>query len=327
MIRYQLIQANGQWCFTNESELENFVWDNLQTTLGLTPIKRQFSLRGQFIDILAMDEEQNPVIIELKNIEDRHIIQQLTRYFDLVSSSNESLPEFPKLGKIRLIGILPNIHPFNELDCKHHKLKFELFEFSILLENEIFYWHLQALNRKIPIPAWTKKEDLAIEPPSQSLIKLISKNCQENKVANLLRIRELLLSSDSRMKEIQERGVLIYGNAKSKACAELHLKSKRGSGGLLLLKLPDHTCFSKERLRLFIVPNDGTKFTNIYWVGSMNFGGGLSFEQMMTWLFRIAESGNTEAQVAYDHYQEVIASGKTLESLIKVAITYWQERL
>ena len=59
----------------------------------------------------------------------------------------------------------------------------------------------------------------------------------------------------------------------------------------------------------------------------MNFGGGLSFEQMVQWLGSIAESGNTEAQVAYSCYQEVIASGKTLESLIKVAITYWQERL
>lgn len=327
MIRYQLIQANGQWCFVNESELENFVWENLQTALGLTPIKRQFSLGGQFIDILAVDEEQNLAIIELKNTEDRHIIQQLTRYFDLISSSNESLLEFPKLERIRLIGILPNIHPFNELDCKYHKLKFELLEFSISLENSTFYWHLQALNRKVPIPAWTRKEDLVIEPPSQSLIKLINKNCQENNIANLLHIRELLLSSDSRMKEIQERGVLMYGNTKSKICAELHIKSRRGSGGLLLLKLPDDTCFSKDRLRLFIVFEDGENFTNIYWVGTMNFSGGLSFEQMVQWLGRIAESGNAEAQVAYSRYQEVLAAGKTLKSLIQVAITYWQERL
>ena len=327
MIRYQLIQANEQWCFVNESELENFVWENLQTALGLTPIKRQFSLGGQFVDILAVDEEQNLTIIELKNTEDRHIIQQLTRYFDLIVSSDEVLPEFSRAKRIRLIGILPSIHPFNELDCKYHRLQFELLEFSIVAENETFYWNLEALDKKISIAAWTKKEELAIEPPSQSLIKLMNKNCQENNIAKLLHIRELLLSSDPRMKEIQEKGVLMYGNTKSKVCAELHIKSKRGFGGLLLLKLPDHTCFSKDRLRLFIVSKDGTKFTNIYWVGTMNFGGGLSFEQMVTWLGSIAESGNTEAQVAYDRYQEVIASGKTLESLIKVAITYWQERL
>jgi hypothetical protein len=329
MIRYQLIQANGQWCFVNESELENFVWENLQTALGLTPIKRQFSLGGQFIDILAVDEEQNLAIVELKNIEDRHVVQQLTRYFDLVVNSNDSLSEFSKFKKVRLIGILPSVHPFNELDCKYHRLQFELLEFSVLLENENFYWNLKALDKKIPIAAWTKKEELTIEPPSQTLIKLMNKNCPENSIANLLYIREFLLLSDPRMKEIQERGVLMYGNTKSKICAELHIKSKRGSGGLLLLKLPDKNCFSKDRLRLFLVflEEDKTKFTNIYWVGTMNFNGGLSFEQMVQWLGSIAESGNVEAQIAYSRYQEVIAAGKTLKSLIQVAITYWQERL
>jgi len=327
MIRYQLIQANGQWCFVNESELENFVWENLQTALGLTPIKRQFSLGGQFIDILAVDEERNLAIIELKNTEDRHIIQQLTRYYDLIISADEVLPEFSGDKKIRLIGILPNIHPFNELDCKYHRLEFELLEFSIIAENEKFYWNLEALDKKILIAAWTKETELTIEPPSQSLIKLMNKNCQENKISQLLKIREFLLLFDPRMKEIQEKGSLMYGNTKSKVCAELHIKSRRGSGGLLLLKLPDHTCFSRDRLRLFIVFEDGTKFTNIYWVGTMNFSGGLSFEQMVQWLGDIAESGNTEAQVAYNRYQEVIAAGKTLKSLIQVAITYWQERL
>ncbi|TAD80175.1 MAG: DUF91 domain-containing protein [Oscillatoriales cyanobacterium] len=327
MIRYQLIQANGQWCFVNESELENFVWDNLQIALGLTPIKRQFSLEGQFIDILAMDEEQNLAIVELKNIEDRHIVQQLTRYFDLVVNSNDSPFELPKFKKVRLIGILPSVHLFSKLDCKYHRLEFELLEFSVLVEDENFYWNLEALNKKIPIVAWTKKEELAVEPPSQSLIRLINKNCQENKIASLLHIRDFLLSSDPRMKEIQERGILMYGNTKSRICVELHIKSKRGSGGLLLLKLPDYTCFSKDRLRLFIVSEDGTKFTNIYWIGTMNFNGGLSFEQMVEWLGNIAESRNAEAQIAYSRYQEVIASGKTLKSLIQVAITYWQERL
>ena len=207
MIRYQLIQANGQWRFVNESELENFVWDNLQTALGLTPLKRQFSLGGQFIDILAVDEEQNLAVVDLKNTEDRHIVKQLTRYFDLIVSSNELFPEFPNPKRIRLIGILPNIHPLHELDCKYHNLEFELLEFFVFLENETFFWNLKALDKKVSIPAWTKKEELIIEPPSQSLIKLINKYCREDNISNLLYVRELLLSSDPRMKEIQERGL------------------------------------------------------------------------------------------------------------------------
>lgn len=330
MIRYQLIQANGQWCFVNESELENFVWENLQTALGLTPIKRQFSLGGQFIDILAVDEEQNLVILELKNTEDRHIIQQLTRYYDLIISSDEVLPEFSRDKRIRLIGILPSIHPFNELDCKYHKLDFELYSFSVSTSEQLFYWQLNQLNIKSEIPAWTKIEDLAIEPPSRDFLKLMHKFCGSNTIDHLLKIREMILSSDSRLKEIQERGIFRYGSAKSKACAEIHIKSRKFSGGCLLLKLPDATYPSQQKLRLFYVSRsqDYSSFDGIAWMGSQWFDpSARSFEVMVQILGDIAQSGNPNAQVAYERYQAVIADGKTVEALIKMAVLYWKERL
>lgn len=330
MISYQLTQIESWWCFASEAELEDFVWANLQSIFGLSPLKRQFSIAGQFIDILATDQNQNLTIIELKNTEDRHIIQQLTRYFELISSSHDIDLNSTKNSKVRLIGIMPSIHHINKLDCKYHKLDFELYNFSISTCEQVFYWQLNQLDVKIEIPVWTKTEDLPIKPPSRDFLKLIHKFCRSNSIDHILKIREMILSSDSRLKEIQERGIFRYGSAKNKACAEIHIKSRKFSGGCLLLKLPDTTYPSQQKLRLFYISHsqDYSQFDGIAWMGSQSFDpSARSFEVMVQILGDIAQSGNPNAQVAYDRYQAVIADGKTVEALIKMATLYWKERL
>lgn len=66
------------WGFANEAALEDFVWTNLKSLFNLTPLKRQFFVRGEVCDILAVDDNRQLVVLELKNIEDRYIVQQLT---------------------------------------------------------------------------------------------------------------------------------------------------------------------------------------------------------------------------------------------------------
>lgn len=70
------------WEFVNEAALEDFVWDNLKPLLNLTPLKRQYFVKGEICDILAVDDNRQLVVLELKNTEDRYIVQQLTRYYD-----------------------------------------------------------------------------------------------------------------------------------------------------------------------------------------------------------------------------------------------------
>jgi len=65
--------------FASEAALEDFVWDNLQHLFGLTPIARQHPAKGEFCDIIAVDSAKRLSILELKNTEDRYIVQQLTR--------------------------------------------------------------------------------------------------------------------------------------------------------------------------------------------------------------------------------------------------------
>jgi RecB family endonuclease NucS len=61
------------WEFASEAALEDFVWDNLIQLLGLTPLKRQYPELGEYCDILAVDNQKQLTIIELKNIEDRYV--------------------------------------------------------------------------------------------------------------------------------------------------------------------------------------------------------------------------------------------------------------
>ena len=71
------------WEFANEEALEDFVEVHLQSLLSLTVIKRQFTVNEQRCDIIAVDENKRLVVLELKNGEDRYVVQQLTRYYDV----------------------------------------------------------------------------------------------------------------------------------------------------------------------------------------------------------------------------------------------------
>ncbi|MEH2310443.1 MAG: endonuclease NucS domain-containing protein [Nostoc sp.] len=77
-----LIKRGNSWKFATEADLEDFVWANLKELFGLIPLKRQYYIKGQICDVLALRENKQLVVLELKNAEDRYIVQQLTRYYD-----------------------------------------------------------------------------------------------------------------------------------------------------------------------------------------------------------------------------------------------------
>jgi len=43
--------------------------------------RRQHYINGNYCNILALGEQRNLVIIELKNDDDRYVVQQITRYY------------------------------------------------------------------------------------------------------------------------------------------------------------------------------------------------------------------------------------------------------
>ena len=122
-----LIKTGNSWKFATEADLEDFVWANLKELFGLIPLKRQYYVKGQICDILALRENKQLVVLELKNAEDRYIVQQLTRYYDALQEVKPLEDEIDYQQPISLIAIKPNFHRDNFIDKKYHHLSIDFF--------------------------------------------------------------------------------------------------------------------------------------------------------------------------------------------------------
>ncbi len=222
------------WTFEEERILEDFVWESLESDLDLLPIKRQFGINGEYCDILAKTKNDQLVVLELKNTEDRYIIHQLTRYYHGLRMGKPFQDSIDYTQPIRLIAIAPDFHKHNFIDRRYNLLQFEFIRFSILNQIDDFYLHLHLEGRKEltiqkPIPfisnrldGLSSKSKINIELPSRMLINtldtvsLLAKN-------EILRLREKMLGSEKRIKEIKDGRSIFYGRGKTKPCCQLKL--------------------------------------------------------------------------------------------------------
>jgi RecB family endonuclease NucS len=239
-----LQKTDEGWKFIDESELENFVWENLEEIFALKPLKRQLNIKGEICDIIGISENNQLAIIELKNTEDRYIINQLTRYYDNLVEEQPFKEQVDYDQEIRLLAICPNFHRHNLIDVKHSRLKFELFTFSILCkENEEFYFSLcQKFNQsevklcKINYQAvnlQNQQNDNIPEAPRLLLDWLGA--LTETELDNLKQIRQQILSFDDRIEEIIVNKSIVnksivyasrYGKDKLRQCAEFSFDKK-----------------------------------------------------------------------------------------------------
>lgn len=227
------LRKNGKgWEFANEAALEDFVWLNLSQLFRLTALKRQYSVDGQFCDILALGESQELVVLELKNAEDRYVVQQLTRYYHALCEAKAFSEQINYEKPVRLIAVAPIFHRDNFTDRKYHHLSIEFWQFAVLAESEKFYLQLKDVDTeqitKLEIPFQEKETNDDIPEPPRAFLKLLL-NCNELEKQEILNIRRKILSFDRRMQEIYSLGSVKYGNQKGKTtklCAELCLDSK-----------------------------------------------------------------------------------------------------
>ncbi|MBE8969632.1 DUF91 domain-containing protein [Nostocales cyanobacterium LEGE 12452] len=227
-----LIKTGNSWKFATEADLEDFVWANLKELFGLIPLKRQYYVNGQICDILALRENKQLVVLELKNAEDRYIVQQLTRYYDALQEVKPLEDEIDYQQHITLIAIKPNFHRDNFIDKKYHHLSIDFFEFTILSEEFNYYLQIKNLGNekvsKIEIPHQNRQRNEDIPPPSRGLINRLAK-CSSEQQEGIWKIRQKVLSFDKRMEEISSGVSFKYGNGNSqtsKFCAEFYFDSK-----------------------------------------------------------------------------------------------------
>lgn len=262
---YQLIKHNDAWNFANEAALENFVWDNLQSIFDLTPLKRQFYISGNICDILAISSDKQLVVIELKNAEDRYVIQQLTRYYHALFNTKPFSDKINYNQPVILKALSPVFHQDNLIDCKYSKLSFDLFQFSIqgdltpkfiakkLTKNKIY---------KFDIPfALNQTEVLDISRPSQAFINASSRSEKYN-TDLILKIREHILAFDSRIQEFKlAQNIFAFGKGKTNFCIDFMSKKVGNHHHLYLcLRLPisfgEKYKFSRVMLDRKVLRND-----------------------------------------------------------------------
>ena len=227
-----LKKTGSGWEFATEAALEDFVWANLPQLFGLTPLKRQYTVKGQFCDILGLDENRQLTVLELKNLEDRYIVQQLTRYYDALGEEKPFAEEVDCDRTIRLIAVTPSFHRDNYTDRKYCHLDIQFLQFQVLVEGEKFYFQLKDVDNdkvwQFEIPYQERESNDNIPPPPKALQKILSKSdiIQQE---GILKFRHKILSFDRRMAEIAVAGSIKYGNVagkNNKFCAELCSDSK-----------------------------------------------------------------------------------------------------
>jgi hypothetical protein len=249
------------WQFDTEFSLEEFLWVSLEPLFGLKPLARQYSTEGQICDILATSSDRQLVVLELKNVEDRYVVPQLTRYYASLRKEQPFADQIDYSLPIRLIAIAPIFHVHNYVDREYSRLNFEFWTFKVdgLEVPQIF--HLKGLDAevscstKIPTIFHSSLQKVVedaevsttsirvIGRPPKSLRGLLEKLDVE-KQEYLLAIRRRILEFDERMAEVGLSIRTQYGFKKgnkgipnNRVCAEI-LKSRIWPHPVLHLMLP-----------------------------------------------------------------------------------------
>ncbi|MEL6556246.1 MAG: recombinase RecB [Cyanobacteria bacterium J06621_11] len=247
-----LRKTSQGWEFVSEQALEEFVWHHLDDLLQVSPFQRQLSVMGEVCDILALAAERQLVIIELKNAEYRHVVQQLTRYYSNLLSEQPFSDAINYEKPVRLIAIAPSFHRHNYIDQQYSRLSFKFIEAKVK-KSEQFYLELtldgtnsQIAQAVLPYQEpeiGNQYEDVAEAP--DLLLEWLG-GCSAAEQQAFLRTRAQVLRFDSRVREIVGAKSIQYGTGETKLCAEICF-SKRLQRPVLFLWLALPTSWKASR--------------------------------------------------------------------------------
>jgi RecB family endonuclease NucS len=124
------------------------IWGNLEQLFKLKPIARQHPAKGEFCDILAVNNKQLS-ILELKNTGDRYVVQQLTRYYDNLLDTKPFIQQIDYNLPVKLIALAPTFHRHNYIDSKYCKLDIDFLQVSVVQKLQDFYLQLINVNTNV----------------------------------------------------------------------------------------------------------------------------------------------------------------------------------
>lgn len=343
------LRKTGQgWKFIDELELENFVWDNLEKLFGLKPLARQLSVKGEICDILAIGENNQLTIIELKNTEDRYVINQLTRYYETLLEEQPLNSHINYAKPIRLFAICPIFHRHNLIDEKYSKLDFDLFTFFIKHENSDFNFYLtHILNQLEPKVIKINYQEVnfqkqipdSIPEPPRLLLDWLGALTQ-TEIENLTKIRHQILSFDSRMEEMVVNKRIVYaskyGKDKIRQCAELFFDRKSKKIILFLwLIIPNRQNQTIARMQI-----DTTQEYLMYWRYAPIKEGNIAWGNFYRMFYNVTRSNQSYHGIVTENNrsfycvrgdngtwlkQEIF--GENIKDIVNEALKLWLERV
>lgn len=307
------LRKTGQkWEFESEAALEDFVWANLKKLLKLTPLKRQYRVNSQICDIVAVDKNKRLVVLELKNGEDRYIVQQLTRYYDALLEEKPFKEQIDYEQPVHLMAITPKFHKDNFTDRKYNRLSTEFLQFEVLVDGDKFCLQLKNIDTgkvsQVELPYLEKNSSDDIPMPPRALLNLFNKG-DSNTYEVLLQMRDKILRFDKRMKEMSASGVVIYGKGKTKPCVEIRPLRYSKKPGIFLYLLNPKVIFNKRRMCRMGIVTDWKSVSQIYYQPK----GKRAASNIWT----------------FEEYIRLIDEKKSnsLEVLVDIALETWLERL
>ena len=193
----KLQKSGDKWVFQTEADLEEFIWANLRNLFGLLPVRQQHFVSGQFCDILAASNEHQLVIIELKNQEDRYVVQQLTRYYHALLQEKPYADKIDYSKTARLIAITPSFHRDNLIDRKYNRLSLDFWSFEVVSKNSQFICKLKDIDSKqtlsCKIPYQLEELTLVLPPIPRKISRHIA-DLDETIQKRIIQIREKILN-------------------------------------------------------------------------------------------------------------------------------------
>lgn len=150
----KLIYIGGEIRFQSEMDLEDYIDENFNEIFpSLIKIKRQHTVKMQRCDFLCCTKSENqPIIIELKNEEDRGLVSQLTRYRQAILSNRYFDDQIDYTLPVKMIAIAPRFHEDNYTDRAASKFEDDFYFWGFAVENHNNSGKFKLLNQVYEIP-------------------------------------------------------------------------------------------------------------------------------------------------------------------------------
>ncbi len=157
-VNRKLVYVGGEIRFQSEIDLEDYIEENFSNIFpDWILVKRQYSVKMQRCDLLCSTKsDKQPVIIELKNEEDRYIVSQLVRYRKAILTEKPFADKINYSLPVKLVAICPTFHQDNYRDKEACKFEddFCFWQFSIENYNNSGKFKLLGNTYDIPYPVF-----------------------------------------------------------------------------------------------------------------------------------------------------------------------------